>query len=125
MIRRAESAENQRKTGRSQREISEKSARNQRKVVALSEERSVVDTDVPEGEKGGDVTAPPAATGGQWGAMWILLLGAFMGFLDIFIVNVANPSIQAEMNASFADIQLVPTGYTLLRRGSRRGGQAR
>ncbi|WP_198535571.1 MFS transporter [Streptomyces caatingaensis] len=36
-----------------------------------------------------------------------------MGFLDIFIVNVAGPSIQSGMNASFADIQLVPAAYTL------------
>ncbi|WP_030021618.1 MFS transporter [Streptomyces monomycini] len=61
----------------------------------------------------GSVTGPPAATKAQRAALWILLLGAFMGFLDIFIVNVANPSIQARMHATFADIQLVPTGYTL------------
>ncbi|CAL9586910.1 Multidrug resistance protein Stp [Streptomyces sp. enrichment culture] len=73
----------------------------------------MVETDVPAEQEGGNTPAPPAATTAQWGAVWILLLGAFMGFLDIFIVNVANPSIQAEMNASFADIQLVPTGYTL------------
>ncbi|MGW5938148.1 MFS transporter [Streptomyces celluloflavus] len=55
----------------------------------------------------------PMAAKAQWAALWVLLLGAFMGFLDIFIVNVANPSIQTEMHATFADIQLVPTGYTL------------
>lgn len=56
---------------------------------------------------------PAAATPAQWAALAVLLLGAFMGFLDIFIVNVANPSIQAELHAGFAEIQLVPTGYTL------------
>ncbi|MDG4536178.1 MFS transporter [Streptomyces sp. AV19] len=56
---------------------------------------------------------PAAASRSEWAALWGLLLGAFMGFIDIFIVNVASPSIQDEMNASFADIQLVPAGYTL------------
>ncbi|NYH78263.1 MFS family permease [Actinopolyspora biskrensis] len=63
------------------------------------------------GERNGPVS--PAATAAQWGAVWILLLGAFMGFLDIFIVNVANPSIQAALNAGFAEIQMVTAGYTL------------
>ncbi|GAA2640410.1 MFS transporter [Streptomyces axinellae] len=78
-----------------------------------------METDAPVGEERAagegaeEAPAQPVATTAQWAAMWILLLGAFMGFLDIFIVNVANPSIQAELHASFADIQLVPTGYTL------------
>ncbi|ASU81772.1 MFS transporter [Nocardiopsis gilva YIM 90087] len=68
---------------------------------------------VGEAQSEKSAPAPPTATAAQWGAVWILLLGAFMGFLDIFIVNVANPSIQVELNANFADIQMVPAGYTL------------
>ncbi|MFB9428273.1 MFS transporter [Streptoalloteichus tenebrarius] len=54
-----------------------------------------------------------AATRRDWAALAVLLLGALMGFLDIFVVNVAVPSIQADLHATFADIQLVPAGYTL------------
>ncbi len=56
---------------------------------------------------------PPRAGALQWAALAVVLLGAFIGFLDIFIVNVANPAIQAETQATFAQIQLVPAGYTL------------
>ncbi|NSC24996.1 MFS transporter [Streptomyces albus subsp. chlorinus] len=56
---------------------------------------------------------PPRAGRAQWAALAVVLLGAFMGFLDIFVVNVANPAIQRELNASFAEIGLVPAGYTL------------
>ncbi|MEU2360123.1 MFS transporter [Streptomyces noursei] len=72
-----------------------------------------MEQDASETVQGELTPDPPAATKAQWAGLWILLLGAFIGFLDIFIVNVANPSIQEQMNATFADIQLVPTGYTL------------
>lgn len=45
------------------------------------------------------------------GALAALLLATFMGFLDLFIVNVAAPSIEQELPASFAQIQLVLSGY--------------
>ena len=44
-------------------------------------------------------------------ALAALLLATFMGFLDLFIVNVAAPSIQRELPASFAQLQLVLSGY--------------
>ncbi|WP_219729366.1 MFS transporter [Streptomyces noursei] len=56
---------------------------------------------------------PPSPDRRHWAALAVLLLGAFMGFLDIFIVNVAAPAIQTEWHAPFADVQLVPAGYTL------------
>ncbi|MEK2479592.1 MFS transporter [Streptomyces noursei] len=56
---------------------------------------------------------PPSPDRRRWAALAVLLLGAFMGFLDIFIVNVAAPAIQTEWHAPFADVQLVPAGYTL------------
>ncbi|MET7570138.1 MFS transporter [Streptomyces sp. NPDC005492] len=37
----------------------------------------------------------------------------FMALLDVFIVNVAAPTIGAELDASGADLQLVIAGYTI------------
>ncbi|MEV6986816.1 MFS transporter [Sphaerisporangium sp. NPDC051017] len=42
-----------------------------------------------------------------------LLSAAFMGIVDGFIVNVAAPSIQVDLKASFGDIQLVIAGYMM------------
>lgn len=47
------------------------------------------------------------------GALAVLLVASFMGILDVLIVNVAAPSIQRDLGASFADIQLVVSGYVL------------
>jgi MFS family permease len=43
----------------------------------------------------------------------VVLLTTFMGTLDVFIVNVAVPSIETSLSASFAEIQFVVAGYTL------------
>ena len=43
----------------------------------------------------------------------IVLTAVFMNLLDVSIVNVAIPSIQRDLNASFAEIQLVLAGYQL------------
>ena len=43
----------------------------------------------------------------------IVLTAVFMNLLDISIVNVAIPSIQKDLTASFAEIQLVLAGYQL------------
>lgn len=42
----------------------------------------------------------------------VLLLGQFMGLLDVFVVNVAMPAIGANLHASGASLQLVVGGYT-------------
>ncbi|EGL14630.1 MFS transporter, partial [Paenibacillus sp. HGF7] len=42
-----------------------------------------------------------------------LLLPVFMAVANVFIVNVATPSIQKGLGASFADVQFMLTGYTL------------
>ncbi|WP_235549544.1 MFS transporter [Paenibacillus sp. Soil766] len=42
-----------------------------------------------------------------------LLLPVFMAVANVFIVNVATPSIQKGLSASFADVQFVLTAYTL------------
>lgn len=43
----------------------------------------------------------------------IVLTAVFMNLLDVSIVNVAIPSIQKDLKASFAEIQLVLAGYQL------------
>ncbi|YBV94365.1 MFS transporter (plasmid) [Phyllobacteriaceae bacterium JZ32] len=46
-------------------------------------------------------------------ALTILLLGGFITVFDLFVVNVAIPSLQADLGAGFAEIGLVIAGYEL------------
>jgi EmrB/QacA subfamily drug resistance transporter len=57
---------------------------------------------------GAEATAEPG-----WGPLLVVLAGTFMTFLDFFIVNVALPSIQTQLHAGPAAIQLVVAGYGL------------
>ena len=66
------------------------------------------------------ITAAPAPTGaGARGerhpflVLAIVLTAVFVQLLDVSIVNVAIPSIQHDIGASFASIQLVLAGYQL------------
>jgi len=64
------------------------------------------------------ILAPPPAPGEQadprrWLTLTILLLAAFMNLLDVSIVNIAIPSIQRNLHASYADVQWALAGYTL------------
>ncbi|GAA5069816.1 MFS transporter [Streptomyces similanensis] len=57
-----------------------------------------------------------------------VLAAQFMALLDVFIVNVAAPTIGADLHASGADLQLVIAGYAitysvLLITGARLGGR--
>lgn len=49
----------------------------------------------------------------RWGILLIILSGVFITTLDFFIVNVAVPSVQRDLNASDAAIELVVAGYAL------------
>ncbi|HKR71397.1 MAG TPA: MFS transporter [Streptosporangiaceae bacterium] len=49
----------------------------------------------------------------RWLTLVILLLAAFMNLLDVSIVNIAIPSIQRNLGASYADIQWALAGFTL------------
>ena len=51
--------------------------------------------------------------GNPFVALAIVLVAAFMVLLDISIVNVAIPSIQRELHATFAQVQWVIAGYAL------------
>jgi EmrB/QacA subfamily drug resistance transporter len=64
------------------------------------------------------ILAPRAAAGDsvdprRWLTLVILLLAAFMNLLDVSIVNIAIPSIQRNLHASYADVQWALAGYTL------------
>jgi EmrB/QacA subfamily drug resistance transporter len=61
-------------------------------------------------------TSPPAEPlpARRWLALPVVLLGGvFMTILDFAIVNVMIPSMQADLHASSAEIQLVVAGYSL------------
>jgi EmrB/QacA subfamily drug resistance transporter len=49
----------------------------------------------------------------RWLTLTVLLLAAFMNLLDVSIVNIAIPSIQQNLHASYADVQWALAGYTL------------
>src|SRR6478736_4200139 len=49
----------------------------------------------------------------QWLALAVVLCGSFIAFFDVFVVNVAVPTIQRDLHASFAQVQFVIAGYTL------------
>src|SRR6266702_4801129 len=64
------------------------------------------------------ILTPPPATSGQadprrWLTLVILLLAGFMNLLDVSIVNIAIPSIQRDLHASYADVQWTLAGYAL------------
>jgi len=64
------------------------------------------------------ILARPPAVGDspdprRWLTLVILLLAAFMNLLDVSIVNIAIPSIQRDLHASYADVQWALAGYTL------------
>lgn len=49
----------------------------------------------------------------RWLALVVTLAATFLAVLDFFIVNISIPSIQQNLHASFAQIQLVVAGYGL------------
>jgi EmrB/QacA subfamily drug resistance transporter len=64
------------------------------------------------------ILAPRGAAGDsldprRWLTLFVLLLAAFMNLLDISIVNIAIPSIQRNLHASYSDVQWALAGYTL------------
>ncbi|HET7276667.1 MAG TPA: MFS transporter [Dermatophilaceae bacterium] len=59
-------------------------------------------------------TAPDSATrGAQWLGMAAVLAAILMNLLDATIVNVAAPTIRAELGASYAQLQWIAAVYTL------------
>src|SRR5664279_5092637 len=63
-------------------------------------------------------TTPVTAGGGgpvanKWWTLVAVCLGTFMLLLDVTIVNVALPDIQAALHATFSDLQWVVDAYAL------------
>jgi EmrB/QacA subfamily drug resistance transporter len=62
----------------------------------------------------GAAAAPVAeADPRRWKALAVVLIASFMILLDISIVNVAIPSVQRDLGATYAEIQWVLAGYQL------------
>ena len=59
------------------------------------------------------VPVTPQIEARQWLTLAIVLGGTFMAVFDLFVVNVAIPTIQRDLRASFAQIQFVLAGYSL------------
>ncbi|WP_405735688.1 MFS transporter [Streptomyces sp. NBC_00028] len=55
----------------------------------------------------------PAPDRRRWFALAIVMTAAFMDLVDVTIVNIAIPSIQAEAGASVSQIQWITAGYAL------------
>lgn len=56
---------------------------------------------------------PSTSTRSHWSALPVLLAGAFMVVLDFFIVNVALPSMAADLGSSESALEWVVAGYGL------------
>ncbi|MGR8822824.1 MFS transporter [Leuconostoc citreum] len=50
----------------------------------------------------------------RWLALIAISLGVFMALIDTTVVNVALPSIQTSLNASYSDLQWVISAYTIV-----------
>ena len=61
----------------------------------------------------GDRRAAQEADPRRWKALAVVLIASFMILLDISIVNVAIPSVQRDLGATYAEIQWVLAGYQL------------
>ncbi|MEX5709864.1 MFS transporter [Parafrankia sp. FMc6] len=56
----------------------------------------------------GEAAADPR----RWRALPVILIASFMSLFDVFVVNVAAPSIGSDLNASNAGLELVVGGYS-------------
>ncbi|QBO36218.1 DHA2 family efflux MFS transporter permease subunit [Periweissella cryptocerci] len=61
-----------------------------------------------------NATAPTQRDPKRWLALLAISLGVFMSLIDTTVVNVALPSIQAHLNASYSDLQWVISAYTIV-----------
>ena len=57
--------------------------------------------------------SPAGTAAPPWRGLAILLLGGFVTIFDLFVVNVAIPSLKREFGASLADIGFIVAGYEL------------
>ena len=57
--------------------------------------------------------AAEAPDPGRWKSLAVILAAAFLVALDFFVVNVSIPTIRTNLQASFAEVQLVIASYGL------------
>ena len=81
------------------------------KLAIRGNQQSTAGISTEIGEESGPLSYQPDPF--RWIALVIILAGSFMAGMDSFIVNIAIPSIQRGLGASFAAIQLVVAGYSL------------
>jgi Sugar phosphate permease len=70
----------------------------------------------------GAATAPAPAAGSvqeriagrRLRMLLVAMAGTFVAIMDSFIVNVAVPSVRADLNATFAEVELAVSGYVLV-----------
>ncbi|MFI1888195.1 MFS transporter [Streptomyces jumonjinensis] len=62
---------------------------------------------------GAGADAGAAADRRRWIALAIVMTAAFMDLVDVTIVNIAIPSIENDLDASFGAIQWITAGYAL------------
>ncbi|WP_030216960.1 MFS transporter [Streptomyces bikiniensis] len=85
----------------------------------MSSHDAVTDAANPAGSGTGSdtVSATGTATDSgdkrRWIALAIVMTAAFMDLVDATIVNIAIPSIERDLNASFGSIQWITAGYAL------------
>ncbi|WP_447039708.1 MFS transporter [Streptomyces sp. DSM 118878] len=81
----------------------------------MTTEAEITSVDVPSAVA--PEAAPPpegaAAAKPSYGALLVVLAGLFITNLDFFIVNVAIPSLQTNMHATAAEIQLIAVTFTI------------
>ncbi len=72
-----------------------------------------VSTQIPR-STGGLATEPanPVYDPRRWKALPVVLAATFMSLFDIFVVNVAAPSIQHDLHASSSILEMVVAGYS-------------
>jgi EmrB/QacA subfamily drug resistance transporter len=58
-------------------------------------------------------TVRPPESASEWAPLPVLLAGAFMAVLDLFIVNVAIPTTQHDLNAGANSIEWIVAGYSV------------
>ncbi|MFF0445722.1 MFS transporter [Streptomyces sp. NPDC004609] len=64
-------------------------------------------------EQHSSVAADAAADRRRWIALAVVMTAAFMDLVDVTIVNIAIPSIERTLDASFGSIQWITAGYAL------------
>ncbi|GAA2302800.1 MFS transporter [Streptomyces caniferus] len=60
-----------------------------------------------------ETAAEPVADARRWMALAVLLTATLLDLLDATIINIAIPSIQRDIHASYTAVQWIAAGYTL------------